>query len=75
MSSLLGRERLTGRPVREDEDRVARVDGKFVVNPPMADKARADLDLIVAASLDNILMVEGEMKEVTEDDMLEALKH
>lgn len=56
------------------EVRVARVDGKFVVNPPMADKARADIDLIVAASLDNILMVEGEMKEVGEDDMLEALR-
>lgn len=56
------------------EVRVARVDGKFVVNPPMADKARADMDLIVAASIDNILMVEGEMKEATEDDMLEALR-
>jgi polyribonucleotide nucleotidyltransferase len=56
------------------EVRVARVDGKFVVNPTMADKARADMDLIVAASLDNILMVEGEMKEVSEDDMLEGLR-
>jgi polyribonucleotide nucleotidyltransferase len=56
------------------EVRVARVDGKFVINPTMAEKAKADIDLIVAASLDNILMVEGEMKEVTEDDMLEALR-
>jgi polyribonucleotide nucleotidyltransferase len=56
------------------EVRVARVDGKFVVNPGMADKAKADLDLIVAASVDNILMVEGEMKEVSEDDMLEGLR-
>ena len=56
------------------EVRVARVDGKFVVNPTMAEKARADIDLIVAASIDNILMVEGEMKEVSEDDMLEALR-
>jgi polyribonucleotide nucleotidyltransferase len=56
------------------EVRVARIDGKFVINPTMADKARADIDLIVAASLDNILMVEGEMKEVSEDDMLEALR-
>lgn len=56
------------------EVRVARIDGKFVINPSMADKAKADLDLIVAASLDNILMVEGEMKETSEDDMLEALR-
>ncbi len=56
------------------EVRVARVEGKFVVNPTMADKAKADIDLIVAASLDNILMVEGEMKEVSEDDMLVALR-
>lgn len=56
------------------EVRVARVDGKFIVNPGMADKAKADLDLIVAASIDNILMVEGEMKEVSEDDMLEGLR-
>ncbi len=56
------------------EVRVARVDGKFIVNPALADKERADLDLIVAASIDNILMVEGEMKEVSEDEMLEALK-
>lgn len=55
------------------EVRVARVDGKFVINPGKAEKARADIDLIVAASLDNILMVEGEMKEVSEDEMLEAL--
>jgi polyribonucleotide nucleotidyltransferase len=56
------------------EVRVARVDGKFVINPPMSEKERADIDLIVAASIDNILMVEGEMKEVTEEDMLEALR-
>lgn len=56
------------------EVRVARIDGKFVINPPMADKAKADIDLIVAASIENILMVEGEMKEVSEDDMLEALR-
>jgi polyribonucleotide nucleotidyltransferase len=56
------------------EVRVARVDGKFVINPSLADKAKADIDLIVAASIENILMVEGEMKEVSEDDMLEALK-
>jgi len=56
------------------EARVARIDGKFVVNPSMEDKVNADLDLIVAATVDNILMVEGEMDEVSEDDMLEAIK-
>jgi polyribonucleotide nucleotidyltransferase len=56
------------------EVRVARIDGQFVVNPTMADKQRADMDLMVAASIDNILMVEGEMKEASEDDMIEALR-
>lgn len=56
------------------EVRVARVDGKFVVNPTQEQKLRADIDLIVAASIENILMVEGEMKEVSEDEMLEALR-
>ncbi|MEJ7645523.1 MAG: polyribonucleotide nucleotidyltransferase [Chryseolinea sp.] len=56
------------------EVRVARVDGAFVVNPTMEQKSRADIDLIVAASIENILMVEGEMKEVGEEDMLEAMR-
>ena len=56
------------------EVRVARVDGKYIINPPLALKEKADLDLIVAASIENILMVEGEAKEVSEEDMLEALK-
>lgn len=56
------------------EVRVARIDGKFVINPSLAAKENADIDLIVAASVDNILMVEGEMKEVSEDDMLEAMR-
>jgi polyribonucleotide nucleotidyltransferase len=56
------------------EVRVARVDGKFIINPTIEDKQRADIDLIVAASIENILMVEGEMKEVTEEAMLEALR-
>jgi polyribonucleotide nucleotidyltransferase len=56
------------------EVRVARVDGKFVINPTLEEKGRADIDLMVGASIENILMVEGEMKEVSEDDMLEALK-
>jgi polyribonucleotide nucleotidyltransferase len=56
------------------EVRVARVDGKWLVNPTKAQKELADLDMIIAASMDNILMVEGEMKECSEDDMLEAIK-
>ena len=56
------------------EVRVARIEGKFIVNPTLEQKEKADLDLIVAASIDNILMVEGECKEVSEDDMLDALK-
>lgn len=56
------------------EVRVARVGGKFIVNPTLEQKEQADIDIIVAASLDNILMVEGEMKEVSEDDMVEALR-
>jgi polyribonucleotide nucleotidyltransferase len=56
------------------EVRVARVDGEWVINPGFADGARADLDLMVAATEENIMMVEGEMKEVTEHDMLEAIK-
>src|SRR5690349_12636960 len=56
------------------EVRVARVDGQFIVNPTLAQKEKADLDLIVAASLDNILMVEGEAKEVGEEVMLEGLR-
>ena len=56
------------------EARVARIDGKYIINPKLDDLERADLDLMVAASLDNINMVEGEMKEVSEEVMLEALK-
>ncbi len=56
------------------EVRIAKIDGKFVINPSLKDTERAELDLMVAASIDNILMVEGEMEEVSEDTMLEALK-
>lgn len=56
------------------EVRVARVDGKLLINPTNDQKEKADLDFIVAASLDNILMVEGEAKEIGEDEMLEAMK-
>jgi polyribonucleotide nucleotidyltransferase len=56
------------------EVRVARVDGEYVVNPTFTQLENADMDIIVAATLDNIMMVEGEMKEVSEDDLLEAMK-
>ncbi|MEM7551264.1 MAG: polyribonucleotide nucleotidyltransferase [Bacteroidota bacterium] len=56
------------------EVRVSRIDGEFVINPGMEDNAKADLDLIVAGSMDSITMVEGEMDEVSEADMLEAIK-
>lgn len=56
------------------EVRVARVEGKFVVNPTFEQLENADMDIIVAATLDNIMMVEGEMKEVSEEELLEAMK-
>ena len=56
------------------EVRVSYLDGQYVINTPMQDIERADLDLIVAATEENIMMVEGEMKEVSEDVMLNALK-
>jgi polyribonucleotide nucleotidyltransferase len=56
------------------EVRIARVDGKYIINPTLEQKDKADLDFIVAASIENILMVEGECKEINEADMLEALK-
>ena len=56
------------------EVRVARIDGKFVINPTFAELEKADIDLMVAATLDNIMMVEGEMSEVQESEMLDAIK-
>ena len=56
------------------EVRVARIDGQFVINPTFSETEKADLELMVAATEENIMMVEGEMKEVTEDVMLEAIK-
>jgi polyribonucleotide nucleotidyltransferase len=56
------------------EVRVARIKGEFMVNPNIDVLADADIDIMVAASMENIVMVEGEMKEVSEDDMIAALK-
>jgi len=56
------------------EVRVARINGQMIINPSIEALKDADLDIIVAASQDSIVMVEGEMKEVQENDMLEAIK-
>ena len=56
------------------EVRVARIDGEFVINPTFEQLKQADMDLMVGATEENIMMVEGEMKEVQEQDLLEALK-
>ncbi len=56
------------------EVRVARIDGNFVINPGLESLERADIEIVVGATIDNILMVEGEMNEVSEAEMLEAIK-
>ena len=56
------------------EVRVARVDGEWVINPTFEQIEKADIELMVGATYDNIMMVEGEMNEVSEAELLEALK-
>ena len=56
------------------EVRVARINGEYVINPTFEALEQADMDIMVAATIDNIMMVEGEMKEVSEADLLEGLK-
>ncbi len=56
------------------EVRVSRINGEFVINPGTEANQKADIDLIVAATIDNIMMVEGEMDEVSEQEMLDAIK-
>lgn len=56
------------------EVRVARVDGQFVIDPTFEQLEKADMELMVGATYDNIMMVEGEMNEVSEDELLAALK-
>lgn len=53
--------------------RIGRVGGEFIVNPTISQLENSDIDLVVAGKLDSIVMVEGEMNEISEDDMLEAL--
>ncbi|QDA62034.1 polyribonucleotide nucleotidyltransferase [Hymenobacter jejuensis] len=57
------------------EVRVARIDGKLQINPLTVDIARADIDLIVGATADSVAMVEGEMNEVSEEEMVEAIAY
>ncbi len=56
------------------EVRVARIDGKFIVNPTFSQLEKADIEMMIGATKDNILMVEGEMNEVSEEEMIEAIK-
>ena len=56
------------------EGRVARINGEYVVNPTFQQMEEADMDIMVGATKDNIMMVEGEMKEVSEQDLIGALK-
>ncbi len=56
------------------EVRVARINGQYVINPTFQQMKEADMDIMVGASAENIMMVEGEMKEVSEQDLLGALK-
>jgi polyribonucleotide nucleotidyltransferase len=56
------------------EARVGRIDGKFIINPSRAQLALSDIDMMIGASMDSIAMVEGEMKEISEAEMLEAIK-
>ena len=56
------------------EVRVARINGEYVIDPTFEQMKDADMDIMVGASADNIMMVEGEMKEVSEQDMIGALK-
>lgn len=61
-----------GGPV--SEVRVGRINGEYVINPTRSAMEQSDMDMIIAGTVDNIMMVEGEMKEVSEKDMLGAIK-
>ncbi|MCT4599665.1 MAG: polyribonucleotide nucleotidyltransferase [Marinifilaceae bacterium] len=56
------------------ECRVARIDGEFKINPTFSELEKADMDIMVAATMDNIMMVEGEFNEVSEREMLDSIK-
>jgi polyribonucleotide nucleotidyltransferase len=56
------------------EARVGRIDGQFIINPSRAQLELSDIDMMIGASMDSIAMVEGEMKEISEAEMVEAIK-
>ncbi len=56
------------------EVRVGRIDGELIINPTFSQLKDTDIDIMLAATIDNILMVEGDMKEISEEEMLEAMK-
>lgn len=56
------------------EVRVVRVDGEFIINPSKSELGKADMDFVVAATVDNVVMVEGEAKECEETDLVEAIR-
>ncbi len=63
-------------PIKEiiSEVRVARIDGEFMVNPSRAELEKADIEFIIAATEKNLMMVEGEAKECSEEDLVKALE-
>ena len=56
------------------EARVGRVNGEFIINPTRAQLEESDIDMMIGASADSVMMVEGEMKEISEEEMTEAIK-
>ncbi len=56
------------------ECRVGRIDGKFIINPSRAQLEQSDVDMVIGASADSVMMVEGELKEISEEEMVEAIK-
>ncbi|MDQ7917595.1 polyribonucleotide nucleotidyltransferase [Mesonia sp. MT50] len=56
------------------EARVGRVNGEFIINPTRAQLAESDIDMMIGASADSVMMVEGEMEEISEEEMIEAIK-
>ena len=56
------------------EVRIGRVNGEFILNPSLAQLKESDIDMIIGASYDSVMMVEGEMKEISEEEMVEAIK-
>ena len=56
------------------EARVGRINGEFIINPSRAQLAESDIDMVIGASMESVMMVEGEMKEISEEEMVEAIK-